>query len=174
MRANQIHEPCERHVRAIVHIRIAKSKSICHVYSGSTQRSGKSMVVAWPYGDLQGALLPLATESLLSFFLFSAFPLVFFLLSPSTYIRWRIVLLKRVLLTNGSLFLSFSAFSFFLFFSLSLSTEIRGSSNHHCQRWNSDRKIRENDRVAARQSSKASMKNLRGEISRELRLSRSS
>lgn len=104
--------------------------------------------------------------------LFSAFPLVFFLLSPSTHIRWRIVLLKRVLLTNGSLFLSFSAFSFFLFFSLS--TEIRGSSNHHCQRWNSDRKIRENDRVAARQSSKASMKNLRGEISRELRLSRSS
>jgi len=48
--------------------------------------------------------------------LFSAFPLVFFLLSPSTHIRWRIVLLKRVLLTNGSLFLSFSAFSFFLFF----------------------------------------------------------
>lgn len=67
----------------------------------------------WPLVDFQGAPFLRWTIAFL-FLFFPRFPLVlspFFLLSA--HIRWRIVQLKRVLLTNGSLFLSVPASSFF-------------------------------------------------------------
>lgn len=116
----------------------------------------KGVENSWSLADPAGTFKVLpsrwATESLLAFF----FPRVpcSYLPSLSAHIRWRIVLLKRVLLSNDSLFLSLSASSFFPFFFLPTAST-RGSNSHHCRRWNSDRKIRENDRAAARHSSKA-------------------
>lgn len=100
------------------------------LYTFVSRRANRSVMYIWearkgvenpwslsdPAGTFKVLSFRWATVSPLSLSFSSAFSPVFFHLSSSTHIRWRIVLLKRVLLTNGSLFLSLSASSFFLFF----------------------------------------------------------
>lgn len=133
----------------------------------STQR-GKSTALGRSSGDLRDALFrPGNGIAPLSFSLLFSFPLS---RSPPIFddgsFRWN----EFCWLTARCFFRSLRPSLFFL----SPASIRRHSSRHHRRRWNSDRKIRGSDRAAARQSSRAPVKNLRGEISRELRLSRSS